>query len=88
MQGYMSQFRGVNHQVQISASIAPVPLFSITTRSREVSKPRVSGLDFSSRSTIWQALRLSAYEMPVKFQSGTIIITPNLSASRLHEILW
>ena len=28
----------------------------------------------------------SAAEMPAKFQSDTIIITPNLAASRLHEI--
>ena len=32
-------------------------------------------------------LRNSAAEMPVKFQSDTIIIIPNLGASRLHE-LW
>ena len=29
----------------------------LTTRSREVSKPRDSGLDFSNRSEIWPALR-------------------------------
>ena len=28
----------------------------------------------------------TAAEMPVKFQSDTIIITPNLAASRLREI--
>ena len=29
----------------------------------------------------------SAAEMPVKFQSDTAIKTPNIMASRLHEIL-
>ena len=33
-------------------------------RSREVSKPRDSGLDFSNRSEIWQAAETAA-EMPV-----------------------
>ena len=48
-----------------------------------VSRPWYSGLNFSNRSEI-----CSAVEMPVKFQSDTLIITPNLAASRLREIWW
>ena len=50
---------------------------------RKGSKSRDSGLDFSNHSEIWQAP-----EMPVKFQSDTIIITSNLAASRLDGIWW
>ena len=49
-------------------------------RSREISKPRASDLDFSNHFEIWQA------PFSVKFQSAAIITTPNLAASRLHEI--
>ena len=48
-----------------------------------VSKPRDSGLD---RSEIYRHLGSSAVEMPVKFQSDTVIVTSYLVASRLHEI--
>ena len=53
-----------------------------TARSCEVSKPRDSGLHFFHRSEIWR----SPAEMPVKFQSDAIIVSPNLAVSRLHEI--
>ena len=36
-------------------------------------------------SVLSQVSRSTAVEMPVKFQSDTIIITPNLAASILHE---
>ena len=53
------------------------PLFAKRTDVLpQVSKSRDSRLHFSNR----------AAEMPVKFQSDTIIITSNLAASRLHEI--
>ena len=61
-------------------------------RSREVSKPRDSGLNFSNRSGI--ALKFDRYlgstaaEVPVKFQSDTTIATSILAASWLHEIWW
>ena len=60
----------------------------LTTRCREVSKPRDSGLDFSNRSEIWQAPRQQRYRDVCQISlSDTIIITSNLAASRLHESL-
>ena len=47
----------------------------LTPRSREASKLRYSWLDFSNRFE---------FELPVKFQSGTIIITSN-PAPKFHE---
>ena len=47
----------------------------LTARSHEVSK-------------FDRHLGSSAAEMPVKFQSDTTILTSNLAASRLEEILW
>ena len=63
---------------------APIHLADgrLTARSREASKSRDSGLDFSNRSEIRQT-----HQMPVKFQSDAIIMTYNLAASWLHEIL-
>ena len=60
-------------------------IYSPVARSREVSKTRDPGLVFSNRFEIWQA-SVQRCEMPVEFQSDTII-TSNLAASRLHEIL-
>ena len=71
--------------VMVSAETGPLftkAVGRLIAKSREVSKPRDSGLDVFNRSEIWQA----AAEMPVKFQSGTIIITSNLTTSRLHKI--
>ena len=45
------------------------------------------GLVFSNRYGIWQARGSNAAEVPVEYQSDKIIITFNLTASRLHEIL-
>ena len=63
---------------------APIHLADerLTARSREASKSRDSSLDFSNRSEIRQT-----HQMPVKFQSDAIIMTYNLAASWLHEIL-
>ena len=58
----------------------------LTTRSRELSKPRYSSLDFSNRSEIWQAPGSSVAELHVELQSDSIIIAYNLVAPRLHGI--
>ena len=58
----------------------------VTTRSREVSKPRDSGSYFCHSSKFDRHLGSSAAEMPVKFRSDAVIITSNLAASILHEI--
>ena len=58
----------------------------LTARSREVSKPRDSGLNFFKRPEIYRHIGSSAASLPVKFQSGTIIIASNLTA-RIHESL-
>ena len=58
----------------------------LVVRSREVSKPRDSGLDLSNRTKIDSHLGSRTTEMPVEFQSDTIITTSNVTASRLHEI--
>ena len=50
----------------------------LTARSREVSKPRDSGLDFSIALKVNRHIGSSAAEMPVKFQSDLNIIKPNL----------
>ena len=50
----------------------------LTARSREVSKPRDSGLDFSIALKVNRHIGSSAAEMPVKFQSDLNNITPNL----------
>ena len=50
---------------------------------REVLKRRDSGLNFSNRFN--RHLGSSVTEMPVEFQSDTIITTSNLAASRVHE---
>ena len=49
--------------------------------SREDSKPWDAYLDFLKRSG-------SAAEMHVKFQCDVILITPNLTATKHHEIVW
>ena len=49
------------------------------TRSRVVEAAKIGKFDMRFGS--------SAAEMPVKFQSDQIIITPCIAASRLHEIL-
>ena len=41
---------------------------------------------FGLFKSLWNLAGTCAAEMPVKFQSDAIIITPNLAASRLHEI--
>ena len=72
--------------------LIPGPLFTKQTdvlpqdlvkfRGREIPVQTVSiALKFDRH------LDSSAAEMPVKFQSDAIIITSNLAASRLHEIL-
>ena len=53
------------------------------TSHREVSKPRDSCLYYSNRSDIWQVPRQQRCRGAVKFPSVTIIITPNIAASRL-----
>ena len=55
---------------------------SLTTKSREASKPRDSGLYSSIRSEI-----RSAY-MHVKFQSDMMIIISSLAALSLHQKWW
>ena len=52
----------------------------------KISKPRDSGLNFFKHSEIWPHLHSTAAEMPVKFLSDAVIITPNLAASRRREI--
>ena len=54
---------------------------------REISKPRDSSLDFPIALKFDRHLDSSTADMPVKFQSDTIIIIPSLAASRRHEIL-
>ena len=54
-------------------------------RSREVSKPCESGLNFSIAIKFDRQLECTAVEMSVKCQSGTVITTSNLTASRPHE---
>ena len=59
----------------------------LTARSHEVPKPRYSDLDFLTFLTALKFdrhLGSSVAEMPVKFQSDTIIITSNLAGSRLQ----
>ena len=60
----------------------------LIARSRKVSKLRDSGLDLCNRSEIWEAPRQCCCRDGCQFQSDSIIITSNLVASRLHEILW
>ena len=43
-------------------------------------------ISWSLEATRFSLTRTSAAEVPVKFQSDTIIVTPNLATSRLHEI--
>ena len=58
----------------------------VFARFREVSRPRNSGLDFSTVK-FDKYMGSSTAELPVKFQSDTIIIRSNLAASRLDEIV-
>ena len=59
-----------------------LPQDLVKSRSREI---RVE--IFSIALKFDRHLDSSTAEMPVKFQSDTSIIEPNLAASRLHEIL-
>ena len=63
-----------------SNALTSNPNRCLAARSREASKPRDSGLNFCRH------LGSTAAKIPVKFQSDTITITPNLAASKLREI--
>ena len=70
----------------------PEPLFTKRTDVllQDFAKPRsreIRVLTFPVALKIDRHLGSGASEMLVKFQSGTIIIAPNLAASRLREIL-
>ena len=58
-----------------------LPQDLVTSRSREI---RV--YTFTIAVKFERHLASGVAEVPVEFQSDTIIITPNLAASRLHEI--
>ena len=59
-----------------------LPRDLVKPQSREIRDETLPiGLKFDKR------LGSSTAEMPVKYQSDTIIEPPNLSPSRLHEIL-
>ena len=58
----------------------------LTASTRQVSKPRDSGLDFSNGSEIWQAHRQQRCRDGCQI-SERYIITPLLATLRLHEIL-
>ena len=59
----------------------------LIARSREFSKQQDSGLDFAIALKFDRHIGGIAAEMTVKCHSDTTIITTNLAASRLHEIL-
>ena len=73
--------------------LIPWPLFTkptdvlqqdlVKSRSRDI---RVKTLPIALK--LDRYLGSAAAEMPVKFQSDTIIITPNLTYLRPREILW
>ena len=68
------------------------PLFTKQTDVllQDLAKPRsreIRVLTFPVALKIDRHLGSGASEMPVKFQSGTIFIAPNLATSRLREIL-
>ena len=54
--GVMTSYRGAGRHAAPLASIRRA-VGRLTARSREVSKPRDSGLNFSNRSEIWQVPR-------------------------------
>ena len=71
------------------ASIHLAIITRLIVRSREVSNPRDMGLYLFNRSEISdRRLGNSAAEAVVNFQYDTLISTPNLAASRLHEMWW
>ena len=72
--------------------VIPGPLFTkrADVLSQDVAKSRsgeIRVLTFPIALQFDRHLSGSAAEMPVKLQSDTIIITPNLAASRLHKIV-
>ena len=62
------------------------PIRRLIVRSRKVSKPWDLYLELSDRSEIWQAPGQHAAQVPVKSQSDTNILAPDLAPSRLYEI--
>ena len=58
----------------------------LSARSREVSKSRDLGLNFSNRFEIWLAPRQHRCWDACQISERLIVITPNLTASRLREI--
>ena len=72
----------------VNITIMPKPKTKVMTiYSSEVSKPRDMCLDFPIALKVDRQLSNSATDKSVEFQSDTIMITSNLAASTLHEIL-
>ena len=84
--GYKRQWQIITSIISGDVIICPCPWYlgpysqcgeSFTTRSRDISKPRYSGLNLSNRSEIWQTHRQHGCRDDFQFQIDTIIIATN-----------